>query len=205
MQENNKPKEESQQFDHRILAARYFEGYELQSVNGKSKRVYVGDTYWPSLDKKVIRLAKLKYTVCMAMFFAFALLGGFQRSPVNSSPLVVFFYAGSLGAGAFALTGIIRFLTSRTAMTHYSYQRYTKETGYCAPAAAFLMAGAALVSLVLMVGDLKNIGGYALPLLCFALAALLAFLVWRSYMGLPFDKKTGREPYAEREEDEAVL
>lgn len=194
---DKKPRENDQRFDHRIFATRYFEGYELQTVNGKAKRVYVGDTYWPAKGVEAVHSAKPRYTVCLALFFALALLGGFQRSPVNASPWVVLFYAGSLCAGVFALVGAVRFCATRSAMTKYSYQRYEKETGYGAPASAFFMAVATAVSLVLMLGDLKAAGSYVLPLLCFLLSAALMYAIWRIYSGLPFEKTVGREPCEE--------
>ncbi len=209
--EHEKKRVNSPEADRRIFAAKYFDGYEEQSLpkkNGKgwhTVRVYVSDAYEPTGGNTRLNRIKLRITILILVFFLFMLLGGTRRSPVNTSTLAMLPYAVSLIAGAYSLVGIVRLLFSRGHMTKYSYKRYCEEVGNGTPAAA---AGALLAAVAalflwfqtgLLTGDCLD---YLIPILSFLLSAAAAYGIRSQYRCLPFNEIKGRTPYEDQEREE---
>lgn len=197
--------------DKRIFAAKYFDGYEIQSVpkkNGRgwrTVRVYVGDTYEPAGGRARLNAAKLRYAAWILVFFGCMLFGGAWRSPVNSSPLVVLPYSVALIAGLFALIGIGRLLCTRERMTRYSYNRYCREVGYGAPTACAGGLLAAAASLFMLIRDCLIAGAgapidYLIPMVSFVLCAAAAYAIRAQHERTQFTEIKGREPFATVEE-----
>lgn len=199
------------EMDKRIFAAKYFDGYETQSVpkkHGKgwhTVRVYVGDAYEPLGGKARLRAIKLRYSGLIVAFLGLMLFGGSRRSSINNSALAVLPYAVALVAGCFALTGIARLVFTRDRMTKYSYARYCREVNYGASTACAGALVSAIASLFLLIRDgwLSEAGvatNDLIPVVSYALCAAMAYAIHRLYQRAQFAEIKGREPFESPEE-----